>query len=521
MEPSSYEHPFQARSSSPDISASLFEYASVRAKLPEHVRAPLDVLREEVLAICTAHGVNHPTKLGREGKEPTIETLEHVSKLLEDIAYIFTHRDLPPKEKRDVDDKEYEVTLPDDTEGDVTVFDIKGRFIFATNDTTPIRIYDQDGNEELLEDEAEDVSFAYLGEELVIIEETPGMENAYRKNDPHAPWKYASGFQKTGKHISAVITIDQKTESPLLHPVGEDGEIHEEIAFKDDFLDDRNEYPVLKEVKYVGKTPYFISQADDTRKRLISTAEGTSVGNPNGYDECPLFCERNGQANFVFVDEKEHVLFIMDDRGEAFEKILFPAEVAGITHVLFVNNAYVFTGLLKNRNSVLFNEQGKILWEREAVGGWFPGKNEFVLDLVPCGPTFYLKTKITISYSSGGEENSIYYYDQNGKQFGSYKTAELLRTDTPDPIFVGGSFAFVESSLKSRLYIKHGTNAATPKTWVDIFALEQIDEYRFYVIGKEEIAEGTYRIAKRVYDTRTLEPLVRRRKRNPNPQTTP
>ncbi|KKU33460.1 MAG: hypothetical protein UX45_C0009G0028 [Candidatus Uhrbacteria bacterium GW2011_GWF2_46_218] len=490
--------------------SSLFEYASVRARLPEHVRVPLDVLREEVLAICAAHDVNHPTKLGRE----------RVSKLLEDIKYIFEHRDLPLREKGDVDDQEYEVTLSGDLEDCITVLDQKGRFIFATYDTTPIRIYDQDGNEQILEDDVECVSFAYLGEDLVLIkgqpammvafhrENSPWVENAYRKNAPNAPWQPTQGFRKTGTRISAVRAIN-KMGFYIYHPVGEDGEVHEEIAFKEE---------ALENVAYVGNIPFFILRTI-AGEYLISTAEETIIGNPRGYKEQPLFCEKNGRAHFIFINKMKHTISVMNDEGNLFEEdIPLPDQVASVTHALFINNTYVFTGFFENGNSVLFDERGTILWEKEVGHRFGPGRNESVKDLVACSSTFCLKTCERVSDSAGNEHHVGHYYDPDGKEIMHYKMFDLPE-NTPDPVFLNGSYAFVDSFL-GHIYVKHGSNA-TPKTWVDIFALEQIDEYRFYVIGKEEIAEGTYQIAKRVYDTRTLEPAVKRRKKNVNPQTTP
>ena len=102
------------------------EYSKVRDRLPEQVRKPLDVFREEVLEICKAHGVDHPTKLGREGKQPTLQTLEHVAQLLEDITYIFEHKEIP------LGHKDWEVEIP---EGDkvMDVVEKDGHIFFSTN----------------------------------------------------------------------------------------------------------------------------------------------------------------------------------------------------------------------------------------------------------------------------------------------------------------------------------------------------------------------------------------------------
>jgi len=82
------------------------EYTKVRDELPEQVRKPLDVFREEVMEICKAHGVDHPSKLVTPEAHASAETLKHVSDLLDDILSIFETKEVP------LGHKDWEVKIP-------------------------------------------------------------------------------------------------------------------------------------------------------------------------------------------------------------------------------------------------------------------------------------------------------------------------------------------------------------------------------------------------------------------------
>ncbi|HBK34108.1 TPA: hypothetical protein DEP34_00830 [Candidatus Uhrbacteria bacterium] len=132
-------HPeFVSAPIAPDAFA--MEYNKVRDRLPQHVRKPLDVSRDEVLEICKAHGVDHPTKLGREGAQPTLQTLERVARLLEDIAYIFERKEIPPGYK------DWEVEIPEGDEFTEAV-EKDGKVFFSTVDKSCefSRIFDSSG----------------------------------------------------------------------------------------------------------------------------------------------------------------------------------------------------------------------------------------------------------------------------------------------------------------------------------------------------------------------------------------
>ncbi|HBK34109.1 TPA: hypothetical protein DEP34_00825 [Candidatus Uhrbacteria bacterium] len=154
------------------------EYSKVRNRLPEQVHKPLDIFRDEVLEICAAHGVDHPTKLGREGKHASTKTLEHVARLLENIAYIFEHKEIPPGYK------DWEVEIP---KGDkfMEVVEKDGRVFFSTNYGvhTGTRIFDSSGHCE----DYPNGSIAHRDLEIV------DGKSAYIINDPEVNFVFFDG----------------------------------------------------------------------------------------------------------------------------------------------------------------------------------------------------------------------------------------------------------------------------------------------------------------------------------------
>ena len=100
-------HEFSPLPNPTSFDAFALEYTKVRDGLPEQVRKPLDTFREEVMEICRAHGVDHPSKLVTPEAHATTETLGRVQELLEQIHYIFEHKEVP------LGHKDWEVEIPE------------------------------------------------------------------------------------------------------------------------------------------------------------------------------------------------------------------------------------------------------------------------------------------------------------------------------------------------------------------------------------------------------------------------
>ena len=487
MEPSSYEHPFQARSSSPDISASLFEYASVRAKLPEHVRAPLDVLREEVLAICETHGVNHPTKLGKEGKEPTIETLERVSKLLEDITYIFTHRDLPSskKEQEHIDDQEY--VMPFDPESknlaDLTSslsFHVdKGRFYFIEERHRSVRLTTYEGERHVFPRNIFCNDFTYLGPKLVIIADESRrsggeflMDLEGERLDP--PGAFTRHQCKDG-HLTAIGRLSEK----VFHPVTEDGTIHEDVVFRQEV-----------DSHIIAGRFYFVTKEFPQK---IYTSGGEPVGNPRGYNHRLFLCEKDGHPTIVTKDAGNQGWWIYDEKGDPIKEIKIDAR---IYDVAAVNGKYFFA-TEKFFEHCLTDEDGFIITKLP--------RQTTIEKLIPSRDRLTLLVRETIQDPYSTDQIEEAYYDQDGNVIAQYPEY----ASTQPPIFIGENCIFIYqedpiAESDAIIYLKTSSDPLEIASFKKVYALEAIDEHRFYIVGIEEKSDGAFQMAKRVYDIRNI-----------------
>jgi len=133
--------------SNTSFDAFALEYTKVRDGLPEQVRKPLDTLREEVMEICRAHGVDHPSKLVTQEAKAATKTLERVQELLEQIHYIFEHKEVP------LGHKDWEVEIPKHYRF-IEAVEKNGKVFFSVSNAIyfsfPPRIFDSSGHDRTL-----------------------------------------------------------------------------------------------------------------------------------------------------------------------------------------------------------------------------------------------------------------------------------------------------------------------------------------------------------------------------------
>jgi len=481
---SSREHRFQTRSPSPDISTSLFEYASVRARLPEHVRVPLDVLREEVLAICAAHDVNHPTKLGREGKEPTIEILERVSKLLEDIKYIFEHRDLPLREKGDVDDQEYEVPLDLESK-DIVYLDSslivhvhKGCFYFIEKRYPPARLSTYEGERSILPRNVFCDDFTYLGSKLAVIASTSERSGANflvdLEGQPLDPPGTFTRFQRRDGRLTAI----GRSHEQVFHPVTEHGDVCENV--------------VLREVHshIIGGRFYFVTS---NRPQKIYTSDGEPVGDPRGYNDQFFLCEKDGRLTIVTKNAGNPGWWIYDEEGNPVKEVKIDARIYLVSTV----NGKYFFATEKFFEHCLTDEDGFIITKLP--------ENTTIKEVIPSCDQLVLLGQERIEDPFGADQIEQAYYDQHGNVIARYPEY----ASTQSPILIGGNYIFVsenpEDISNKIIHLKISSEeTCVVASFKRVYALEAIDEHRFYVVGIEEKSNGTFQMAKRVYDVRNI-----------------
>jgi len=484
----------------PTPTFSFLEYDKAWGKIPENTRASVDAWREEVLAICQAHGVDHPSKLVLAKTHASTQTLERVQNLLDDILYVFEHQDLPPEKKENfIDDQEYVVPLdceenPSDT---LEVFDLHGRFYFLDDSSDPTYFYTNQGEKQVLPNHIRSSEFALLGNRLVLIAINSSDHNADRfltdlEGTPLDPPCHFYFYKKEQNHLLAV----GKEPTDVYHPIGEDGMVHEDVAFSVK----SGEEPRLLGINLIGGHHCYLTFKDNW---MIYTADKTPIGNPKGYSNKPFLCEDQGRLTIVAKNAEHHGWWIYNAEGKPLRNINAPYDVE-VHEVSVVHGTYLFGAKGKRGATILFDERGTVLWSHLQSIGKKSGE-EKISGIIPSGSTFFFST---FELSSGSDrEMKETFYDAEGQIITRYEGG--LRLYPIPPVFVGEFCAYLGenniagSPIFLRLSSKH--NHVSLDVFEKVYVMEAIDEHRLYVIGLERNRDGTFQMAKRVYDTRNVE----------------
>jgi len=481
---------------------SFLEYDKAREKIPESTRASVDAWRDEILEICRAHGVDHPSKLVLAETHASSETLARVQNLLDDILYVFEHQELPTekKEREPVDDHEYVLPLDIIDTADFPpreqILDQKGRFLFLDDSKEPNKLFDCEGNKDVLPANISYQEFALLGSRQVLVarqEEWTTVPKYFLidlEGERIEPSEYFIVSRKKGKQI---IAVGEHFHNEF-HPVGEDGTIHWNINFSP------ADHTELKDAFLIAGRRYFLIRENALYK--IYTADHTPVGDHKVYLSQPLLCEKEGKLIIIArgPDPGGEGWWIYNNQGDPVKKLPIPSSDF-INEVTVKNGICVFAVRKGDGTDALVDEKGHCFWvsqkgaEREKI---------FQLSVQGSRLTFQVRR---ITYDAYGlEEVEDAYYDQEGKPIVVYS-----HNSTPfnkHPIFVGGSYAYVgyDNSGKG---IHHGSfPEKVLGTFQEIYAMEVIDADRFYVIGIEKREKNHYQLAKRVYDTRKIEESI-------------
>ena len=487
-------HEFSPRGDKTANTFSFLEYDKAREKIPESTRASVDAWREEILAICQAHGVDHPSKLVLAETHASIQTLERVQNLLDDILYVFEHQELPTEKKKEVepvDDREYVVELGELLENpcnDIRVYDHNGRFYFFDNHANPSRLFDHEGNKDVLPSEMIYQDFVLLGSRLVLVAKKRMEQRSWKfltglDGEPLDPPRDFNTYSEIRDHL---VTMGEGTwGEETVYPVSKDGTIHWETPF------DLKGESIIVDTALIDGHPYFLT----SKPWMIYTADHQPVGNPDGYAEKPVLCDRDGEFTLLVKDrdEKNPGWWIYDKEGNPIKEI---KTTFTIESAMFINGQYFFTAR-KETEEVLLNEQGAELWKNST--------GEQIDKLLPCHSGFIFSTRTITKDPFGADEVDQNYYDQQGRPIVWYPSV-YTSPETP-PIFVGDSYAFIiqRSENDQRQNVQHRSfPEITIGTFERVYVMETIDDDRFYVIGLEKKGDKTYQVAKRVYDTRTF-----------------
>jgi len=485
-----HRSPEQSRSEPPGFS--FLEYDKAREKIPESTRASVDTWRDEILEICRAHSVDHPNKLVLAKTHASSETLERVQNLLDDILYVFEHQDLPPEKKENlIDDREYAVEFyceknPSD---EIVVQNLHGRFYFLEGSTDPASVYAHTGENWKLPEHVSSSAFALLGSHLVLIaqrnDEKPwGISRPFLADlhgDPLASIPDFSYYEKVGDSLVSVGKTPR-----TWHPVGKDGIIREKITFGNEGEEDTK---FLKTVLIAGH-PYFF---EFNKNWMIYTEDKRLVGDPDGYEHKPLLCEEDGELRILVHDLKLDEWSITDEQGNFVRELKTPPNMR--VHTASIVQHTCLVGAKQRDSIILFDEHGTILWDRFSPGT--------IQQIIPRGSTFIFSTIDRVSDPAIDREHTIIsFHGSKGEDLASYRDS----CDVP-PICVGTTHAYFSQDdlVGHRLDLRFSNDRiVTLGAFLKIYAMEAIDEYRFYVIGLEQKKDTTYRIVKRVYDVRKI-----------------
>jgi len=477
---------------------SFLEYDKAREKIPENTRASVDAWREEVLVICQAHGVDHPSKLVLAETHATTDTLERVQNLLDDILYVFEHQKLPPekKEVEPVDDQEYVVPLDgkEDPSGDIKVQDLHGQFYFLDDRSSVPCLMTHTGEKRLLPEKVDPLDFVFLGSQPVLIVSPKGVTgNRFFLMDLHGNTLYPDlSFENYGTEKNHLVKISKEGMSEKCHPVGKDGTIYEDITFG---INDEEGESKLVQTDLIGSRPYFITLKNGWK---IFAADGTPVGDPDGYWNKPFLCEDQGRLTIVTKDEKSHTWWICDDQGEFMRDIKVP-DAVHINNVNVIGGTYLLGGRQAGGKAILFNEHGTVLWKRRS--------EEKITEIIPSGATFLFSTEENFTNPDPEDSRSIIcFYTSQGEEIAHYDYYCLA-----PPFCMGEKQVYFSENAsigeKDSVHLRFpGGRNAVIATFKKVYAMQAIDQDRFYVIGLEENANGTYQVVKRVYDIQQVKP---------------
>jgi len=485
----------------PSPSFSFLEYDKAREKIPERTRSSVDTWREEVLAICQAHGVDHPSKLVTAEAHASAQTLERVQNLLDDILYVFEHQKLPPekREMEPVDDQEYIVPMgmtealkiPCKKE----ILDQNGRFLFLDASKNPQKIIDCEGDEIPLPINISSGDFALFGSKMVlVVKQIEAFREKYSLIDLDGEIvESARSFVTYKKRNGRLIAVGDHFNNEY-HPVAEDGTIHWNIDYSN------ANGTELVDTFFIAGRRYFLIRENTSYK--IYTADHLPVSEHRNYFTPPLLCEKDGKL-IIIARGHEGGWWIYNDQGDPVKELPIPTEnfvkevVVKDGICVFVVQEYL---LGDNGADFLIDEKGHCFWISKKGD-----KKEKIIQLSVQGShlTFRTRTRKTTKDAHGLGETEDAYYDQEGKLI-------VLSPDDVDPcsqhpIFVDGSYVYANYDHNGHYGIHHGSfPEKTLGTFFEVYTIKAIDEYRFYVIGVEETDADHYQLAKRVYDTRKI-----------------
>jgi len=288
------------------------EYTKVRDELPEKVRKPLDVFREEVMEICKAHGVDHPSKLVTPEAKATTKTLERVQELLEQIHYIFEHKEVP------LGHKDWEVKIPK-KHHHIKVVEKDGKAFVIMSGKNSSYIFDSSkASLDQISGVVEDGGLTIVGQEVAFVLHEEERVRVFFKGKMVGDPLECSGIKHlsdmNGKVTYVVETIDEEDKIYV------DGEI---------YGSPEGWYREINNLLSLGNQLAFVAKKNESNLFNVFIGEDR-VGDSRGYQWISLLTEVDGKL--AFVGQRWNIFYLVYDGkliAESLERISCVQKING------------------------------------------------------------------------------------------------------------------------------------------------------------------------------------------------
>jgi hypothetical protein len=445
-----------------------FDLAQRLSGLPPFVEQRKNTLVEEILVLCRKHGCSHPKELDLAPRI-SLGDLKMIRTLLEKLDYIFIHRKLPKGEQEPLDDQEYTIELPPNADV-VHVLDDHGRpIVVGYRRFEDYFLRDALGYERQIGPEVVGVALAFIQGQPVVVEEVEenGLMRRHIRHITGEPFpglteSYSSVSTDRKGEIDHVMTKDL-----MVCAVGEKGRLGRVEG-----------YAFTGKAVSVGGRSYFLAREEKDSEIQLYDEDGEIVEIQTPYDDLLSLMEMNGSLvltvrrgnRYFFVDTKGDLLEGEDEEG--FEDV-------SMRRIL--GKAIYFIDAHKDTNEFHCHTDGEAIFSipRKIV----------VSDFTKIGDRFFFLT-------SGSFQHDLYCFPPLEAFSRDLKRVELFVKDVSVlPIGVGSHMIFEK---QGQIFVDNSAGRL-PRSFEKVYAMEPIDEHRWYVIGKKDT-----KVMKSVFDLRLL-----------------
>jgi len=441
-------HPSPDFSHSATPASHILDMAQSIVDLPPQVEARKQTLVHEVLELCHKNGLSHPKELETSPLASKIpfEDLERLLACVTKLEYIVGHRELP--QEREID-TEYTMDLP--PRSTITdMIDDHGFPVFVTKGRT-ISVMHPFGTS-TMEDKVKQVELATCqGKIVLVITDNVGFSIQDLQGNNVGALTEVYEDVSVKKHKIACVTPFHKAHANF--PVDPDGQ----IIGRPEGYHSASDFPVIR----IRETSYFLAfETSHSKSFHVYDDHGKQI-DLGGYcanlllereGELILRAKKGGKEFLIYPDGS----LLEEEPPEGFKEIW--RQIVAEDSIYFIEKS---TGDYSSPDEwALKDQKGHCL-----ARGKQPDMLHNFLAMQKVGSEFFLHTA-----------DSMYRVTKEGE-------TELLEDVNIFPVLVGHTLILARSINDEVSVSKKGGKSFC--TFDQIFALEPIDDHRFYVIAKE------------------------------------